>query len=122
MQNLQESVSKVKILNSFSSDHSPVFCPILSYIQSIKKGSGLWKFNNSLLQNGEYIVELKIFIQEHLQYLNSSTDFCDQVKWEYLKYGIRAFTINFSKRLSKTKKVAQIKLGKEIKNLEQNLN
>ena len=75
-----------------------------------------------MLQNGEYIAELEIFIQEHLQYLNSSTDFCDQVKWEYLKYEIRAFTINFSKRLSKTKKVEQIKLENEIKNLEQNLN
>ena len=110
------------ILNSFSSDHSPVFCSILSNIQSIKKGSGLWKFDNSLLQNGEYIAELKIFIQERLQYLNSSTDVCDQVKWEYLKCEIRAFTINFSKRLSKTKKVEQIKLEKEIKNIEQNLN
>ena len=54
--------------------------------------------------------------------MNSSTDFCDQVKLEYLKYEIRAFTINFLKKISKTKKVEQIKLEKEIKNLEQNLN
>ena len=109
-QNLQESINKVKILNSFSSDHSPVFCSILNNLQSITKKSGLWKFNNSLLQNKEYIAELKIIIQERLHYLNTSTNFCDQVKWEYLKYEIRLFTINFSKTLSKNKKIETILL------------
>ena len=52
-ENLMPSVQKVDILPSYRSDHSTVVLSIK--INEFKKGSGLWKFNNSLLKDSEYI-------------------------------------------------------------------
>ena len=51
---LQESVEKKKILNALLSSHSPVFC---SFVDSdtFVHGSGVWKFNNSLLFNTDFL-------------------------------------------------------------------
>ena len=51
---LQESVEKKKNLNALSSSHSPVFC---SFVDSdtFVHGSGVWKFNNSLLFNTDFL-------------------------------------------------------------------
>ena len=44
----------------------------------------------------------------------------DQVKWEYLKYNIRKYTIKFSKELAKNKTIAD--LGTRLKHYEQHEN
>ena len=51
---LQESVKKTEILNALSSDHSPVFCSFVNN-DTFAHGSGVWKFNNSLLLNTEFV-------------------------------------------------------------------
>ena len=49
------------ILPSYRSDHSTV---VLSFqINDFKRGNGLWKFNNSLLRDMEYIKVVKECIQ-----------------------------------------------------------
>ncbi|NQY31445.1 MAG: endonuclease/exonuclease/phosphatase family protein, partial [Flavobacteriaceae bacterium] len=47
---LQEYVNKVEVLPSILSDHSPVLVS-LSESKENYRGKGLWKFNNSLLEN-----------------------------------------------------------------------
>ena len=59
---LQESVKKTDILNALSSDHSPVFCSFVNK-DTFAHGSGVWKFNNSLLLNTEFVKKLKINIE-----------------------------------------------------------
>ena len=44
------------------------------------------------------------------------------LRWEYLKYDIRKFTMNFSKILVKEENKDQNFLEKELKKLEKNLN
>ena len=61
-ENLMPSVQKVDILPSYRSDHSTVVLSIK--INEFKKGSGLWKFNNSLLKDSEYIKTIKNCINQ----------------------------------------------------------
>ena len=51
----------------------------------------------------------------------NDTYLTDQVKWELLKYKIRKFAINFSKKLAQNSRKLQRDLETKIKNLEHNI-
>ena len=91
---LHESVKKTEILNVLSSDHSPVFCSFVNN-DTFVRGSGFWKFNNSLLFNAEFVKKLKIHIKILKSNLQEKYSFSDHSKWEFLKYEIRRFAISF---------------------------
>ena len=118
--NMQESVKNVKILNALSTDHSPLFCSFLN-LTNISRGRGLWKFNNSLISNTNFVDEMKTLIQKVIFGFENDTYLTDQVKWELLKYEIRKFAINFSKKLAQNSRKLQRDLETKIKNLEQNI-
>ena len=50
------------------------------------------------------------------------SDFNYQMKWEYLKYEIRKFTISFPKNKTKSMRGKKLNLGKKLKLLEGKLN
>ena len=56
--NLQESINKTDILTAFSTDHSPIFFSLSKSID-ISRGKGLWKFNNSLCHEPDFVTKLK---------------------------------------------------------------
>ena len=95
---LMDFVQKSQILPSILSDHSPVLLT-LKFINESAKGSGHWKLNVSLLENENYVREIKSLIDsctekyKDLQNLN--------VKWELVKYEIRKFSIYFGKNQKK---------------------
>ena len=60
-QNLQEIAKHTEILNAISTDHSPVLCSFQN-LNQCQRGTGLWKFSNSLVCNEEYILRLKELI------------------------------------------------------------
>ena len=80
-------------------------------------GPGFQKFNNSLLSDQSYVTKTNL-----IQAFHSNQKFIPnaQLKWEILKYEIRKFTINYSKRLAKERK--ENKTEKKLKELEGNLN
>ena len=119
-QNFHEITMHKEILNAISTDHSPALCSLQS-LNQCQKGPVLWKFNNSLVCNEEYVLRLKEFINKVMGELNHSNQFCDQVKWELLKYEI-GFMIKFWKDLAKAKKSKQYSLENKLKLLESNLN
>ena len=43
-----------------------------------------------------------------------------QVKWEYLKFEIRKFKIQYSKKLAKSLQLERMKLGTKLKELKKN--
>ena len=116
---LQEAIKSVNILASFSTDHSPIFIT-LSKLNEFTEGKGLWKFNNSLIFNEDYVEKMKNHISDILNFLNNENIKDDQVIWEYLKYEIRKFTIQYSKRLVKTLREERECLERKLKILEQN--
>ena len=121
-QNFQEYVKKSDVLNALSTDHSPVFCSISKRNELNKgKGRGLWKFNNSLISNTDFVKQMKQLIENIKQQQLSESGQTDQIKWELLKYEIRKFAITFSKKISQNTKRSQCELGKRLKQLESNL-
>ena len=87
-----------EILSVMSTNHSALFC-FFQHFNKLEEGSDLLKFNNSLVSNEDFIQTCIEHVQKVKEQLNSQTQFCDQTKWEILKYKIRLFTINFPKYL-----------------------
>ena len=90
---LQEAVKNTEILNALSSDHSPIFCSFVNN-DTFARGSGVWKFNNSLLLNTQFVKKLRS-----------------------LKMGIfeiRKFSISFLKNFAKTERIIQTNLENRI--------
>ena len=98
---LQESVEKTEILNALSSDHFPIFWSFVNN-DTFPHGSGVWKFNNSLLFDTEFVEKLKIHIETVKSNLQEKSSFSDPSKWEFLKFEICKVSISFSKSLAKT--------------------
>ena len=118
---LQESIIKTDVLASFCTDHSPILFS-LQLKDMPTRGKGFWKFNNSLISNDEYVEKMKNQISETLHMLDQDKITDKHLRWEFLKYEIRKFTINFSKKLVKEENKDRNFLEKELKKLEKNLN
>ena len=72
--------------------------------QDDARGKSLWKFNNSLALNSDFVDKMKAHIVNTQKNLDKENIKDDQARWEYLKYEIRKFSIKFSKLLSKNTK------------------
>ena len=81
-------------------------------------GKGLWKFNNSLTSNDDYVENIKNQISETLRMLDQGKITDKHLRWEFLKYEIRKFTINFSKKFVKEENKDRNFFIKEPKKLE----
>ena len=108
---LQEFVNDTSILTSLSTDHSPAHLSLLKENKHTK-GNEFWKFNSSLIKD-------HMNVSERIHLANSflSNDICNinaQLKWELLKYEIRNFTIDYTKRKAKEKRKQQVYLESEI--------
>ena len=61
---------------------------------------------------------MKKFISDALNELFNENILDDQVKWEYLKYNVRNYTINFSKKLAKNTNKKIVDLETKLKHFE----
>ena len=59
------------------------------------RGPGVWKFNNSLLQDDKFCSSVSDLIDHFLRFRSSFTS--DLVMWDQLKCNIKNFTINYSR-------------------------
>ena len=116
----QEPIIKTDVLASFCTDHLPIFLS-LQLEDMPTQGKGFWKFNNSLTTDVEYIEKMKNQIFESLRILDQDKITDKHLRWEYLKYEIRKFTMNFSKNFVKEENKDRNFLEKELKKLEKNL-
>ena len=91
---IQEYIDATDILPALSTDHSP---NLISFCldNSEEKSAGFWKFNNSLLLEENFTSNLEAFIKKTKTKLNSEEILDPQIKWEFFKYEIDKFVINF---------------------------
>jgi hypothetical protein len=80
----------------------------------LQKGSGFWKYNASLNKDPIYKENLRTLVREFLQ---SNTDLNKQLKWELLKYEVKKFTIDYTKRIAKLKRANKENLEKKLASL-----
>ena len=115
---IQEFILDTDIIPAISSDHSPILISFSKEKQH-SKSSGFWKFNNSLLSDNIFKEKLK----QHIQNIESDNELSNdpQIKWEFLKYQIRKFTIRFSKTRAKEERKQRDELETTLKSVEKNL-
>ena len=84
----------------YDSDHSPVIISLTPEDQ-VPRGPGFWKFNNSLLEDEEFVTKLKFSL------LNGKENYREVDKrlfGEMIKMKTRIFSIRFAKRKAKEKR------------------
>jgi len=112
-----DKVTHTDIIPSIRSDHSAITL-MFQNIPNLRKGPSFWKFNSSLLSDCNYVTEMRNKLREWID--NDETG-DEQLKWELLKYKIRKFTCNFSKRKKDETLRRQKILEHELCDLERNL-
>ena len=109
------------MLAAFSAGHSPLLFS-LDLCKDENRGKGLWKFNNSLSMNSDFQTKMKFHIKSTLETLEIEGITDLQVRWEFLKYEIRKFSIEFSKLQAQNTKKEKMFLENKLKKLENNTN
>ena len=79
------------------------------------------KFNSSLINDEMYVTQMKQYISEVKSQFNPAFGNKPHVQWEFLKYEIPKFTIEFSKNKAKPKREKLSRLEAKLTELEQNL-
>ncbi len=75
------------------------------------RNKGYWKCNSDLLNNERFCNKVKDLI---LEIKNSSNFNSNKARWEFLKFKIREFSINYSKILAKVKRQQEHNIIYEI--------
>ena len=81
-----------------------------------KTGPSHWKFNNSLVLDKDVVNALKNKIPELYQESEKLGD--DVVRWEFLKYKMRQFSMAYSKEKAFERKSTRLTLEKKVNELE----
>ena len=91
---MQESILNSEVLAAFLSNHSPFF---ISYneMKNIPIGPGIYKFNNLLVNNETFNVNLRNFIKNAKSKLNFNETHlnCVLLKYEICKFIIPYFKV-----------------------------
>lgn len=111
--------SKTDVNSYYDSDHSPIYMEIQYKNSQKSPGPGFWKFNNSLLDNEEFVTHLKFFLTHAKEKHRDTKD--KRLYWEMIKMEIRDFCIRFSKRRAKAKREREIDLLCKLKQLNERL-
>ena len=79
---LAQFVKKSEIYPSIAPDHKAIYIS-LSLSNETPRGRGLWKFNNSLLNNEHYVNKIREIYFQTCSYYSELTD--KRLFWEMLK-------------------------------------
>jgi len=113
---LAGKTTECNIVPGLCSDHSCITIGILNTKSS--RGRGLWKFNNSLLNEKGF----KNNIIETINNTAADNKGCnDRLMWDTIKCTIRGKCIQFSSRLAKQKRDILKELSEEVNDIENNL-
>ena len=116
---LQENIQKIDTLPGIQNDHSPVLVQLRNLYEE-KYGLSYWKFNNSLLSDTEHVEAMS---SELLTILNKQHDEESDLRklWEFIKYNVRKFSIQYSRAKAKCMRERRQDLEKRVRFYEDNL-
>ena len=111
--NLSDFVGSTEIVSAVRTDHDAIFLEF-GKLESELQGPGIWKMNCSLLDDEEYVNNvtemIPIWIADGRKELSD-----DRNVWDWLKYSIRAHSVQYSQRKARER-------NKKESNLENELN
>lgn len=102
---LKKCVSKVDIQTSIAPDHSLIYLS-LNLPEETPRGPGFWKFNNTLLEDNEYIEKIRTIYPQLREQYKTVVD--KQMLWELLKMEIRSTTISYTKGIKNVNKLTNV--------------
>ena len=113
--NLTRYVKKSEIHPSIAPDHFAIYL-LLSWTSETSRGPGLWKFNNTLLGDADYVTKL------HETYSRARAFYSDledkRLLWEMLKMEMGATTISFSKNKAKLTNTKESQIKARLEELD----
>ncbi|KAJ8025020.1 hypothetical protein HOLleu_35107 [Holothuria leucospilota] len=115
---LCHAISNVSFSPGIQSDHS--FVQLTISHQSFRRGPGLWKLNNSLLNDPDFIVLITDLIENELSHTNA-VFFDPCIRWDFIKFKIRQACIKFSKQKARERTRKEETILNRIASLEQSL-
>ena len=101
------------ILFAPDTDYSAIQLHLLSEDLKQQKGPGFWKFNSSLLEDKQYISDLRDNLRHFIEKYRDVEDL--GLKWDLVK--IRGFTVKFSKTKARKRRDEESSLQKKINEL-----
>ena len=96
------------------------YCCLIKKLSHTNLWKNFCKFNCSLIHNEFYVLKMKKYIENIIS--SFSSDFNHQMKYEFLKYEIRKFSISFLKNKTKSMREKKSHLEKKLKLFEGKLN
>ena len=112
---LEQYVKKSEIYSPIAPDQKAIYIS-LSWTNLTPRGPGLWKFNNSLLNDKEYVNKIRETYAQTCIYYSDSVN--KRLFWEMLKMEIRAATISFSKAIAKSTYCREMEIRRQLDVLE----
>ena len=117
---LQDSVSFISISSSVQSDHSTIVLKI-SPVKEHIKGASYWKFNNSLLNDKDFVSQMKIkFWSSMTKQLSCQIRMLGGTMYQIRMSDTAIFIENFNEK-AKQRKAKRIGLESRIKELESSI-
>ena len=111
---LHDLVKITDIIPAIRTDHSAITLEFVNTLADVK-GPGVWKMNCSLLDDEEYVNVISESIPIWLaQGHKELADF--RCVWDWLKYNVRARTIQYSKKKARERKEKEKRLQDQYTN------
>ena len=107
---LQDDVAKTDIITAINTDHFAVVLEVDSLVE-YPRGPSFWKFNNSLLDDSNFVQ----YMRENFPIWLGEISYCEdlRIQWDYIKYKIRQETIRYGKVKSNVRKIKLKKSKKD---------
>ena len=115
---LQPYTVKCDIIPAPSTDHSAITMKLKAFEIDLR-GPSYWKFNNSLIENEDYCIQVKAHVKSFKETLDNEKIADPQLRWELIKYEIRKFSMKFSKQQARKQKSEYTQIENRIKNIEE---
>ena len=113
--NLTKSVKKTEIYPSIAPDHKAIYTS-LSWSCETPRGPGLWKFNNTLLKDEEYVEWVRKTYSNTVRYYRQATS--KGLLWELIKMEIRNATISYAKYKAKVSRDRAEDIKRQLEQLD----
>ena len=114
---LEYLIQNTSIKAGNSSDHGIISLD-LELVDTQKRGKGLWKFNNNLLTDPDYVRLIKTLITDIKTNVNLENK---NTLWDFVKCDIRSHTILYTCKKAKQEAITEKELASKLNKLEQNV-
>ena len=110
------NVKRTEVRSSIAPDHKAIFFRYMGLQSELKRGPGTWNFNNTLLEDQDYIDLISFIYHWTLEKYKDVES--KQLLWELIKMELRAKNMSYSKKKRAEVKKREIVLQHNLDELD----